>query len=496
MNEILEALQAMFPKLKTPQLKGIVALLGLGDAVLVGSSEEAEEDNSKKSVTISEIAERLKNLGYNPRLPGLEVETESRDSSMRVPYQKMKARPDEDDDDEDDDGEANRAKNYQKFLANVNRIGQEEDDVTAVIMKDILGNGYQAELYEQRVAFGKYIRGGEKRVSNREMKLLEKQIFPIKSIYNAVVAGGLDVRTLKATQVEAQGELGGIAVPPMHQSSVETRLPGLTAVRGSGANVITLVNSNSIEIPQWRTDDTTEQRYIGMIRGERAGETADPNEKNYKLDLVPLVAYLYTFKVVMSQSLVEDAANLITTLMNDIAITIAMDEDKEFLVGDGAGKAEGILPGGVNGNSLKEVVSGSASALTVAGIKALKRGVASQYRKNCVWIGESNTWGVVESFTAGAGTSNWAFPDLSEEEKLLRRQVYESEVMPTIGAGTYPIIFGWMQGYDIVERLGMTIMRFQDSKTGINRVEYHVRKRWGGKLEKPWMFGVQKVAAS
>jgi HK97 family phage major capsid protein len=90
--------------------------------------------------------------------------------------------------------------------------------------------------------------------------------------------------------------------------------------------------------------------------------------------------------------------------------------------------------------------------------------------------------------------ANWAFPDLSEEDMLLGRTIYESEAMPEIAADAFPIIFGWMLGYDIVERLGMTIQRFQDSNTGPNKVEYHVRCRIGGKLERPWMFALQKVA--
>jgi HK97 family phage major capsid protein len=52
-----------------------------------------------------------------------------------------------------------------------------------------------------------------------------------------------------------------------------------------------------------------------------------------------------------------------------------------------------------------------------------------------------------------------------------------------------------MAGYTIVERAGLTIARYQDSNTGINKVEFHVRRRVGGRVERPWMFSVQEVAA-
>ncbi|MCA9940550.1 MAG: phage major capsid protein, partial [Anaerolineales bacterium] len=55
-------------------------------------------------------------------------------------------------------------------------------------------------------------------------------------------------------------------------------------------------------------------------------------------------------------------------------------------------------------------------------------------------------------------------------------------------------IFGAMMGYYIVEKPGMTIARYQDSGTGPNKVEFHVRKKLGGRPVKLWLFAVQKVA--
>jgi HK97 family phage major capsid protein len=482
MDELLKILKTLLPGHNDKVYKGIVAMLGV-EGKFVATGDEGNEN----SVTIQQIAKSLLDLGYKVQLPGLETD---RHTTKNTPfaYEQEPVTPARSENEEED--KKNPAmKAMGAFYAS--RFGDRKEAMKSVL-SDLIGTDYQQTIYEQNVAFAKYIRGGERAVDSKEMKLLNRQFFPEDAVTKAILDEGFDVATIKATQVEAQGELGGIAVPPNRQSDITARLPGLTAVRGGGATVITLVNSNSTEIPQWRGDN---QRYIGMLRGQWGGETAQPTEQNFKLDMVPVVANIYTYKVPLSQSLVEDAANLVTMLMNDIAVTRAIDEDQAFLVGDGIGKPHGILPGGANVNGLKEVNSGAASALTVAGIKALKRGVASQYRRNCVWVANSDTFGVIEKFTAGAGTSNWAFPDLSEEDRLLGRALYESEAMPEIAANAYPLLFGWMMGYDIVERLGMTIQRFQDSNTGPNKVEYHVRARVGGRLERPWMFAVQKVAA-
>ncbi len=78
---------------------------------------------------------------------------------------------------------------------------------------------------------------------------------------------------------------------------------------------------------------------------------------------------------------------------------------------------------------------------------------------------------------------------------LLSRKAYESEAMPDVAPNAFPLLFGDMGGYTIVERLGMSIERMHDSYTGINKVEYHVRARIGGRPEKTCMAAVQKVAA-
>lgn len=486
MDEILKALASLLPNLSKKQYAQIVKMLGIEDAVLITSVDDVKEDETMKSVTVAEIAKQLQGIGYTVNLPGMSAEATRK--SVSPPYE-----PDpivEGEQPEDDD-----AKKSRKALdfASVMRFGDHPEMKS--LLDDVLEGDYRQIVHEQNIAFTKFLRGGVDVLDSKQRQLARRQIFPLKSIYDAIVNDGLDVRTIKATQVEAQGELGGIAVPPNRQSEIDTRLPGLTAVRGGGANVVTLVNSNAVEIPQWRGNSN---RWIGLIRGEWGNETADPSAKNFKLDMVPVMANIYTFKVPFSQSLVEDAANLVTMLMNDIAVTMAIDEDDAFMLGDGVGKPHGILPGGVNGNSLTEVNSGAAAAMTANGLKALKRGVASQYRANAVFVANSDTYSDIEALrddSGGVGTGQYLFPDLSDTDTLLGRKIYEHGGMPDVGAGLFAMLFGWMYGYTIVERLGMTIQRFQDSATGINKVEYHVRRRLGGKIERPWMFAVQKVAA-
>jgi len=481
--DILTAIKKLVPGLTAEQYEQLAAVLGMaGMAISPTDAPVTDEAGEElKSIPLSKLTTELKALDYDVVLPG--QKPAAKKAVVRPPFQFAPAKEDDDDDDE--------AKRAAKAVGAAHMLRfATENEAQKAILSDVIGQNYPQIIHEQNVAFGRYLRGGERALTSAEYKSLKAMYFPIDQV-TRLVREGFDTRTIKATQVEAIGELGGIAVPPNVQSEIDRRLPGLTAVRGGGARVVQLINSNSIEIPQYVGDS---DRWIGLMRGQWGTETQTPVEKNFKLQMVPVFAHIYTYKVPFSRSLVEDAANLVSLVEEDIAITAAIDEDEADLVGDGAGKPEGILPGGANAHALKSVKSGAAAALTAAGIKALKRGVASQYRKSARFVGNSDTYGAIEQLVTVA-TGEFVFPDMSETEKLLNRAISESGAIPDVAANAFPLLFADMSGYTIVERLGMSIERFMDSGTGPNKIEFHVRRRIGGKLEKPWMFAVQKVEA-
>lgn len=370
----------------------------------------------------------------------------------------------------------------------INRYGA-EDAAKAAIMADIAGTNYRQNLLDQDVAFARYLRRGKEGLSLPQQKALQMQIFPVDEIMSFVYEKGMSVEEMKAVQVEAQGSLGGFAVPPARQAEWIKRMHGLTAVRRAGATVVTLANSNSAEFMEYTGGN---EQYPGAIRGAWAGEAATPGAKNFSLGTVNVPVHVYTYMVKFSQSLVEDAASLITLLEGDIVDTLAIDEDNAFLTGDGNKKPLGLLPGGANFWGFTEVNSGAAAALEANGIKLLKRGIATQYRGGAVFIGNSDTYGDIEVLEDGQGA--YYFPDLSETDRMLGRMTYESEAMPDVAANAFPLLFGNMRGYGIVERLGMVIERFHDAATGTNQTWFEVRRRIGGRPLYPWMFAVQKVA--
>ena len=364
----------------------------------------------------------------------------------------------------------------------------EDNAAKSAVLTDLIGSNYQQQVWNQSAVFAKYLRGGDSGLDREDYKLLKSQIFAFEDI-TAMIQNGFSVAQIKNTMVEAQGTLGGFAVPATLQSAILQRLPGLTAVRGGGAMVVNLTTGNSTEFIEITGGNS---RYVSGLRGAWGSETQSPTEKNFTVGMKQVNADVYTYKVPMSQSLVEDAGNLVTILQNLAATTMAMDEDDAFLIGDGVGKPQGILPSSANFHTLTEVVSGSAAALTADGVKSLKTGIAAQYRSTAVFVANAATYLDVALLKDGNG--QYLFPDLTDTDKLLMRRILESEAMPDVAANAYPIIFGNMNGYAIVERSGMTVARFQDSNTGINKVEYHFRRRVGGRVVEPWQLCVQKCS--
>jgi len=365
---------------------------------------------------------------------------------------------------------------------NIVRFG-DIDSPTDLVMREIYGGDYRQISFDQTKAMTRYMRRG------LADPVLNRQVWDIDSV-KTMLHNGMSVAEIKSTMVEGQDTLGGYAVSPTVAAQTLSRLPGLTVVRGSGALVVQTA-SNSIE---WLKITGGNEQYRSGMRGAWGSETQTPSEKNFTVGIQNIPVNVYTYKVPFSVSLLEDASNLVDVFVQMVADTLAMDEDTAFITGDGANKPMGLLSGSANAHSFTEVASGAASSLTMGGLRNLRRGVSAQYRSRARWLGNSDTAGDIESLLDGMARPY--FDDVTVGQPLLRYIWMESEAMPDVAAGAFPLLFGDFSGYAIVERMGMTIQRYNDSNTGINKVEFHVRRRIGGNVVEPYKFAVQECAVS
>jgi HK97 family phage major capsid protein len=205
----------------------------------------------------------------------------------------------------------------------------------------------------------------------------------------------------------------------------------------------------------------------------------------------------------ISRNMLEDSAFDILEIMAQLfSEAMAIDEDNKFISGRGSGEPRGILGAGTTATPAPETGvgeqnSGSASALVADGLFNLYYALHSQYRGNAMWVGARNTHRDIRKLKDGNSRYLWEDSlKLGEPPTLLGAPVAEAESLPAVAANAYPLIFGDMLGYLIVDRVGMEIRRVEDSTTvGQNKVALYARRRLGGQVIEPWRFQAQKVSA-
>lgn len=377
------------------------------------------------------------------------------------------------------------------------RYGEPDAAIKSILL-DLHGSDYEQKRWGSWQNFVKYLRTGAG--ANRE------HLWTPEDVKDAIKAGQ-DVYAMKTTMVEAQDTLGGYAVPADFRADVISRMQGLTVVRQNGARIIS-TSSDRLELPSMTGGGS---QYRDAVRVNWVAETpanAAASAENLTLGLETIAVHTCMANTDLSRNLVEDAAfNLVEWLAGSFASAMAIDEDNQFLVGDGAGKPSGILrDSGIGAlGTGQQVASGNASALTADGLIALVWKLDAQYRQRAVLIAEKATWEAVAKLKDGDGQYLWrqnygdnvSVGGGGTINRLLGYPVLEQEGLPTIASDAFPIIFGDLSGYVIADRTGLSVERYLDSSNSVtNTIRYVMRRRLGGKVTELWKFAAQKVSAS
>ena len=374
------------------------------------------------------------------------------------------------------------------------------DEATKAVLNDLHGKDYEAKRWGQWGAFNHYLRYGENGMNREQMKALKEVVLTPEYAAKAIQEGW-DIASVKSTMVEAVDTLGGYVVPVDFQARVIERLQGLVVMRGRAFGMTT--SRDKVEIPVATGGGS---QYSSAVRVTWVDETptAGTSETNLTFGLEAIPVHTCMAETPLSRNFVEDSAvNIADYLARKFAEAAAIDEDNQFLTGDGNGRPQGLLPSSGNGLSLTEENSGNASALTFDGLIGLTYAIDAQYRQNAAFVAEKATWEAVAKLKDSNGQYLWRdrFGNNKMEGGanagvLLGYPVLEQEAMPTIASSAYPIIFGDFSGYTIVDRIGMTVERFLDSQTARQNLIYYVmRRRIGGQPTETWRFAVQKVSA-
>jgi len=378
------------------------------------------------------------------------------------------------------------------------------------VMTELYGQDHRKFAWAKSADFVRYIRSGQ-----ADARLHRSLVFSPKQV-EGFLQLGMSVAELKATQLESQDVLGGYLVPEDFRDQMIQRMLGMVAMRQL-AEVMT-TTSDRVTMPVSTGGD---DQYTGAVRWTKVDEAPTGVEAatGATYGQVTIPVHVIMGSVAISKNLLEDtqgALSILPQLTRQFADSLSIFEDIQFLVGNGVGGPQGILANATTGGpytysygTVNTQNSGGATSLTADGFKNMPYQIASQYRNaGAKWLMARGTVRVLRTLKDGQGNYLWADRDqqllLGQQPKLEGYDIAETETLTgptsanvtTYTASVYPVVFITKGAYQIIDKVGMDIQRYDDSTTAkSNQVVLVARRRLGGQLLSPWGVAVMKVSA-
>jgi len=220
--------------------------------------------------------------------------------------------------------------------------------------------------------------------------------------------------------------------------------------------------------------------------GEPRTETSTPKMERVDIKLNPIYAYPKTTQEILDFSEVD----ILGWLSSEVAETFTSTEENDFVTGDGDKKSKGFLsyPRAATGDKTRPF--GTLEKMEVfrdaSGVKAdtlidLLFKLKAKYRKNAVWVMNSNTAAMLQKLKNGNGDYIWRDRLVAgSPDTLLGRPVAYLETMPDAEEGAAFLAVGdFKRGYYIVDHTTGVRTR-PDNITEPGFYKVHTDKYLGG----------------
>src|SRR6266705_1458739 len=238
---------------------------------------------------------------------------------------------------------------------------------------------------------------------------------------------------------------------------------------------------------------------------EQSGFQASPDPN---LGMIEIFARELNGYIKISRQNLEDSVfDVEGYLLKRLTRQFAQKEGVAFISGNGVARPEGILTvaaitspvaGGMN-----QFVGTDTSThkLLPSDLISLMHVGKSGYRATGTWLMSNSTIGICRLFADTTTRPIWTMFGDVFSETLFGRPIVEMPDMPNQGgtfpaftAGQFPVIFGDIaQGYQIVDRVGLTFQTLKELYAIQNQVAFLARQRVGGKVVLPEAISVLKV---
>lgn len=343
----------------------------------------------------------------------------------------------------------------------LDRMGKRLDELDVLMRRPLQAQGdesYQEamEKKSRKSAFTKALKYSINSLSADERKLVQ-------------LAGPEDTKALSL----GDDTLGGYLAPPEYVNDIIKTILQYSPIRSFAA--VQQTTRHSIIVPT-RT---------GTFAAAWVGETAQRSETTgLKYGHKEITTNELYAEVLISNQMLEDAAfDMDAQITMEAALQFQIAEGKAFVNGTAVGQPEGFM----TNTSITSYVTGSASALTYAGMVTFVHALKTPYAVNATWFANRQTIGAVRNLVDSQNRPLWE-PGMApgNPPTIIGYPYAEVVDMPAIGASTYPMAFGdWKRAYQIVDRVQVVVQRLVEKYAETGQVAYLVRKRVGGLVTLP-----------
>lgn len=343
------------------------------------------------------------------------------------------------------------------------------------------------ELSETVKGFGKFtdrLDQIEAKV-NRPVGKVEKQDEDLETkALNQYLRNGQVDADLK-TLVVGTPASGGYTVAPEYSTNIVKKLVELSPMRRLAS--VMSIGTGKVFIPTLATDAAG-----GWVTEIAARDEDEPTFGQIEIDV-----HEHAVIIPISRQLLEDSIIDLSGLLADrIAIKFAQAENTAFVKGTGTGQPQGLLAAA---NTYTSVTAKPDASDLLAKIVELYYTLPTPYAQSATWGMTRATMGKIRAAAdlADSRTGIWS-DGLADgtPARLLGAPVTEFPDMDDFAASKTVAVFGDFSNYQIVDRVGLDIMR--DDYTGADNgiVKFRARRRVGGKLLLADAFRTLKTSAT
>lgn len=281
----------------------------------------------------------------------------------------------------------------------------------------------------------------------------------------------------KALSVDSEVD-GGFFVTPEMSNEIVKKVHESSPIRQL-ASVIT-ISSASLKMNQ------DLDRPVASWVGERATRSASDTPQVRQIEIF---AHEMDCNPSASQAFLDDAAINVEAWLGDYAaMAFALAEATAFVSGNGVGKPRGILSyaDGTSFGYVQRIPTDATGAITGDDLIDVQQALKEPYQANASWLIHRTTLGTIRKIKENTTNQYIWQPGLQNNmpSQLLGRPVYMANDLNTaLTTGTDGLaIYGdFRQGYQIVDRVGIRVLR--DPYTSKPFVVFYTTKRVGGAVK-------------